>query len=41
VTLQGIISGVIAGYIREVSVLASLKFVVVLPTLALVVFMFV
>ena len=41
VTLQGIISGVIAGYIREVSVLASLKFVVVLPTLALVVFLFV
>ena len=41
VTLQGIISGVIAGYIREVSVMASLKFVVVLPTLALVVFMFV
>ncbi|MFO7926579.1 MAG: type II secretion system F family protein [Halobacteriota archaeon] len=41
VTLQGIISGVIAGYIREVSILASLKFVVVLPTLALVVFMFI
>ncbi len=41
VTIQGIISGVIAGYIREVSVMASLKFVVVLPTLALVVFMFV
>ena len=39
VTLQGIISGVIAGYIREVSIMASLKFVVVLPTLALVVFM--
>ncbi|MEF8914050.1 type II secretion system F family protein [Natronomonas sp.] len=41
VTLQGIISGFIAGYIREVSVMAGLKFVVVLPTLALVVFMFV
>ena len=41
VTLQGIISGVIAGYIREVSVMASLKFVVVLPTLALAVFMFI
>ncbi len=39
VTLQGIISGIIAGYIRDVSVLASLKFVVVLPTLALIVFM--
>ncbi len=41
VTLQGIISGLIAGYIREVSIMASLKFVVVLPTLALVVFMFI
>jgi flagellar protein FlaJ len=41
VTLQGIISGVIAGYIRDVSVLASLKFVVVLPTIALVVFIFI
>jgi flagellar protein FlaJ len=41
VTIQGIISGVVAGYIREVSVLASLKFVIVLPTLALVVFLFV
>ncbi len=39
VTIQGIISGFIAGYIREVSLMASLKFVVVLPTLALVVFM--
>ena len=39
VTIQGVISGIIAGYIREVSILASLKFVVVLPTLALVVFM--
>ena len=41
VTLQGIISGFIAGYIRDVSLMAGLKFVVVLPTLALVVFMFV
>ncbi len=39
VTIQGIISGVIAGYIREVSIMASLKFVIVLPTIALVVFM--
>ncbi|MFQ3319240.1 MAG: flagellar protein FlaJ [Natronomonas sp.] len=39
VTLQGIISGFIAGYIRDVSVMAGLKFVVVLPTLALIVFM--
>ncbi|QLD88274.1 type II secretion system F family protein [Natronomonas salina] len=41
VTLQGIISGFIAGYIRDVSLLAGLKFVVVLPTLALIVFMMV
>ena len=39
VTLQGIISGFIAGYIRDVSIMAGLKFVVVLPTLALVIFM--
>ena len=38
VTLQGIISGTIAGYIRDVSLMAGLKFIVVLPTLALVVF---
>ena len=38
VTLQGIISGTIAGYIRAVSLMAGLKFIVVLPTLALVVF---
>ncbi|QLD85127.1 type II secretion system F family protein [Natronomonas halophila] len=41
VTLQGIISGLIAGYIRDVSIMAGLKFVVVLPTLALLVFMMV
>jgi flagellar protein FlaJ len=41
VTLQGIISGLIAGYIRDVSIMAGLKFVVVLPTLALIVFMFI
>ncbi|PSQ40548.1 flagella assembly protein j [Halobacteriales archaeon SW_5_68_122] len=38
VTLQGIISGTIAGYIRDVSLMAGLKFIVILPTLALVVF---
>ena len=38
VTLQGIISGTIAGYIRNVSLMAGLKFIVVLPTLALVMF---
>jgi flagellar protein FlaJ len=41
VTLQAIISGLIAGYIRDVSLMAGLKFVVVLPTLALITFMFV
>lgn len=41
VTLQGIISGFIAGYIRDVSLMAGLKYVVVLPTLALIVFMMV
>jgi flagellar protein FlaJ len=41
VTLQGIISGFIAGYIRDVSIMAGLKYVVVLPTLALIVFMFI
>jgi len=41
VTLQAIISGLIAGYIRQVSIMAGMKFIVVLPTLALVTFMFV
>jgi flagellar protein FlaJ len=41
VTLQAIISGLIAGYIRDVSLLAGLKYAVVLPTIALVVFMFI
>ena len=39
VTLQAIISGLIAGYIRDVSLMAGLKFLVVLPTLALITFM--
>ena len=39
VTFQAIISGLIAGYIRDVSLLAGTKFVVVLPTFALVVFL--
>ena len=41
VALQGIISGLIAGYIRDVSIMAGLKFVVVLPTFSLLVFMFI
>ncbi|WP_254543639.1 type II secretion system F family protein [Halomarina pelagica] len=41
VTFQAVISGVIAGYIRDVSLLAGAKFVVVLPTFALLVFLFI
>ncbi|WP_255150298.1 type II secretion system F family protein [Halorarius halobius] len=41
VTLQAIISGFIAGYMRDVSLMAGLKFAVILPTLALLVFMFI
>ncbi|WP_434084008.1 type II secretion system F family protein [Haloglomus salinum] len=40
VTLQAIISGFIAGYMRDVSLMAGLKFAVVLPTFALLTFMF-
>jgi flagellar protein FlaJ len=39
VTLQALISGFIAGYIRDVSIQAGVKFAVVLPTFALIVFM--
>jgi flagellar protein FlaJ len=41
VTLQALISGFIAGYIRDVSIQAGVKFAVVLPTVALIVFMFI
>jgi flagellar protein FlaJ len=41
VTLQALISGFIAGYIRNVSIQAGVKFAVVLPTIALIVFMFI
>ncbi|MFC7226274.1 type II secretion system F family protein [Salinirubellus salinus] len=41
VTLQAVISGFIAGYIRDVSIMAGVKFAVVLPTFALVVFLFI
>ena len=41
VTLQAILSGFIAGYIRDASLLSGVKFAVVLPTVALVVFSFV
>jgi flagellar protein FlaJ len=41
VTLQAIISGFIAGYIRDVSIAAGVKFAVVLPTFALIIFLFI
>ncbi|MFD1512233.1 type II secretion system F family protein [Halomarina rubra] len=41
VTFQAIVSGVVAGYIRDVSILAGVKFLVILPTFALVVFLFI
>ncbi|MFB6170510.1 MAG: type II secretion system F family protein [Haloarculaceae archaeon] len=41
VTLQAVISGFIAGYIRDVSIMSGVKFVVVLPTFALITFMFI
>jgi flagellar protein FlaJ len=40
VTIQGLVSGFIAGYIRDASLLAGVKFAVVLPTIALVAFSF-
>ncbi|MES3517655.1 MAG: type II secretion system F family protein [Natronomonas sp.] len=39
VTLQAIISGFIAGYIRDVSLLSGLKYILPLATIALIVFM--
>ncbi|MFC4549503.1 MULTISPECIES: type II secretion system F family protein [Halorussus] len=41
VTLQALLSGFIAGYIRDASLLAGVKFAVVLPTVALVTFIFI
>jgi flagellar protein FlaJ len=41
VTLQAIISGLIAGYIRDASLLSGVKYAVALPTVALVVFIFI
>ncbi|MFB6269507.1 MAG: type II secretion system F family protein [Halobacterium sp.] len=40
VTMQGIIAGFIAGYIRDADLLSGVKFAVVLPTVALVAFAF-
>ncbi|QLC34461.1 type II secretion system F family protein [Halarchaeum sp. CBA1220] len=41
VTIQGVLSGFIAGYIRDADLLSGVKFAVVLPTVALVVFTFI
>jgi flagellar protein FlaJ len=41
VTLQAILSGFIAGYIRDASLLAGVKFAVILPTVALLTFAFI
>jgi flagellar protein FlaJ len=39
VTFQALVSGFVAGYIRDVSILAGVKYLVVLPTFSLLVFM--
>ncbi|PSQ46059.1 flagella assembly protein j [Halobacteriales archaeon SW_6_65_15] len=41
VTLQAILSGFIAGYIRDASLLSGVKFAVALPTIALLTFAFI
>ncbi|UPV99638.1 type II secretion system F family protein [Halorussus gelatinilyticus] len=41
VTLQAILSGFIAGYIRDASLMSGVKFAVVLPTVALITFAFI
>ena len=41
VTLQAILSGFIAGYIRDASLMSGVKFAVALPTIALLVFAFI
>ncbi|UPV73590.1 type II secretion system F family protein [Halorussus limi] len=41
VTLQAVLSGFIAGYIRDASLMSGVKFAVVLPTVALVTFAFI
>ncbi|AKH97597.1 type II secretion system F family protein [Halanaeroarchaeum sulfurireducens] len=41
VTLQGILAGFIAGYIRDARILSGVKFAIVLPTISLVVFAFI
>ncbi|UWG47719.1 Pilus assembly protein TadC [Halanaeroarchaeum sp. HSR-CO] len=41
VTIQGILAGFIAGYIRDARILSGVKFAIVLPTIALAVFAFI
>ncbi|MFB6081643.1 MAG: type II secretion system F family protein [Halanaeroarchaeum sp.] len=41
VTIQGILAGFIAGYIRDARLLSGVKFAVILPTVSLVVFTFI
>ncbi|GAA0198403.1 type II secretion system F family protein [Haladaptatus pallidirubidus] len=41
VTIQAILSGFIAGYIRDADLLSGVKFAVVLPTIALITFIFI
>ncbi|GGL58708.1 type II secretion system F family protein [Halocalculus aciditolerans] len=41
VTIQGVLAGFIAGYIRDADILSGVKFAVILPTIALVVFAFI
>ena len=41
VTIQGILAGFIAGYIRDARLLSGVKFAVILPTISLVVFTFI
>ncbi|MFB6132408.1 MAG: type II secretion system F family protein [Halanaeroarchaeum sp.] len=41
VTIQGVLAGFIAGYIRDARILSGVKYAVVLPTIALAVFAFI
>ncbi|GAA0308327.1 hypothetical protein GCM10009066_22440 [Halarchaeum salinum] len=41
VTIQGVLSGFIAGYIRDADLLSGVKFAIILPTVALLVFAFI
>ena len=41
VTIQAVLSGFIAGYIRDANLLSGVKFAVILPTIALITFIFI